>query len=155
MKTHTLEHVMVKKPITEHPAFYSPKKDWRVKPAYVMGGYSDERTGRWMPEEVVPEDRSQWRKEEDGMSLADFWDSKTGSFKDGSPFPAGLETFLSVERKPMTTITKTKSATETTKQITDLLARIDKAVAILKFIRTPKPIGKLLRASIKARKVRG
>jgi hypothetical protein len=50
----------------------------------------DEETG-----EVIPEDRSSWRPEEDGKCLADFYDFENKVMRDGSPM-AGVSTFLAV-----------------------------------------------------------
>jgi hypothetical protein len=80
----------VEKSIEDHPAFRTPRNDWRVRKAYV-----DEETG-----EVVPEDRTNWRPEEDGKCLADFYDFTKKMMRNDSPMP-GVSTFLAVEKRPV------------------------------------------------------
>lgn len=75
------------KSIEEHPNFRTPRKDWRVHRAY-----TDRETG-----EAIPEDRTNWRPEEDGKCIADFWDFEKKMMRDDSPM-AGISTFLEFVR---------------------------------------------------------
>jgi hypothetical protein len=76
--------------IEKHPHFRIPRKDWRVKRAY-----RTEETG-----EEIPEDRSQWKPEEDGKCLADWWDAENKMMRDDSPLGvAGLSTYLEIVKK--------------------------------------------------------
>ena len=99
--TNSIEQVS----ITEHPDFHKPKNDWRVIPE--RWKFEHDEWDQIIPGTGVsiPEDRSQWIPEEDGKSMADFWDYDKEQFKDDSPFPAGITTFL----KPVTKITENES----------------------------------------------
>lgn len=88
--TQTLEHVS----IALHPKFKEPRNDWRVRPEYYEFDYDDEGDKILETKRFVPEDRSQWRPEEDGKAMADFWDFDKAEFKEGSPCPLGVKTFL-------------------------------------------------------------
>lgn len=72
--------------IVEHPEFHVPKFDWGVISAWV-----DPETG-----EEIPEDRSGWRREWDGKSMADFWDGSRFVW-DGPQSMQGVTTYLKIE----------------------------------------------------------
>jgi hypothetical protein len=89
---------IVEKPITEHPDFNKPQYDWGVRPAYTIYGYFDEEANDYVEDEEVPEDRTGWRQEWEGYSLADFWDASNGRFiKDSPKEYRGLTHFLTPE----------------------------------------------------------
>ena len=88
--------------IAEHPEFHKPMNDWRVRAEYWK--HDLDEWGEIIPGTgvLIPEDRSQWRPDEDGKSMSDFWDYEKGEFKEGSPCPLGITSFL----KPVRTITE-------------------------------------------------
>lgn len=60
----------VEAPITEHPGFRTPMREVGVRVAFL-----NPDTGDW-----VPEDRSRWRQDLEGKTLADFWDDAAQCF---------------------------------------------------------------------------
>lgn len=77
----------VEKSLEDHPEFRTPRNDWRVR-----ASYTNPETG-----EYVPENRNDWRADEDGKSLSDWWDFEKKVMRDDSPLP-GVSTYLAYER---------------------------------------------------------
>ena len=100
MKTITAR--TVDKSITDHPNFYKPQYDWGVIPASYHEAYED-CDGVWHEEGTIPEDRSGWRQDLEGKSMADLWDYEKGEFTPDARQLGGITTYLTTE------ITETES----------------------------------------------
>lgn len=85
----TLTLQTVEKPITEHPLFNVQRVDWGVIPQFEIVNEDGET-------EVIPEDRTNYRPDMDGLSMADMWDDELQNWRENFPPPgmAGIKSFL-------------------------------------------------------------
>jgi hypothetical protein len=95
-------------PITEHPDFNKPRFDWGVIPACTIPEHYDDE-GNFVPEVVIPEDRTFYRPDLDGKAMKDFWN---GEDFEGTPLNnmKGVTSFLApditvIYKKPTDTTT--------------------------------------------------
>lgn len=80
--------------ITEHPEFNVKRNDWGVRHAYWIDASYDLDGNEISPAEFVPEDRSKYRPDLDGMAMADMWDNEKGDWRITPPGMEGITTFL-------------------------------------------------------------
>jgi hypothetical protein len=86
----TLTLQTAEKPITEHPHFNVQRVDWGVRPQYELTNEDGET-------EIVPEDRTNYRPDMDGLSMSDMWNDEKQDWNEGftPPGMAGIKSFLS------------------------------------------------------------
>jgi len=114
-KITTITHYTEELSIIHHPGFNKPRYDWGVVAAYTESIYEEDGVGWYYDRDRIPigeiyhpEDRSRWKPEYDGKSMADFFDYEKGEFKEDSPLRFMPTMFLSQAYSVETTEEKDK-----------------------------------------------